>query len=270
MEAGTHQLETLLWASIDKNFDRFEIYVMRNILCLRRVEMDWLRLGHYEGLVFDDADLEQAASEVLASKFRNAGQTCVCTNRVYVQRGAAAEFTQLLTEGASKLRLGNPFDEATNVGPLVEQAGLDKVRAQVEDAVTRGAQVATGGQVREGLYFEPTVLTGVPAGSVILHEETFGPVAPVVTFGTEEEGLRLANDSVYGLAAYAYTRDLSRAFRVAEALEYGIVGLNDGLPSANAPHVPFGGMKQSGVGREGGHWGMEEYLETKFISLGLR
>ncbi|GAA5503952.1 succinate-semialdehyde dehydrogenase [NADP(+)] GabD [Deinococcus xinjiangensis] len=225
--------------------------------------------GHAPFLVFDDADLERAATEVVASKFRNAGQTCVCTNRVYVQRGVAEEFTRILTEKTAALKLGDPLEDSTNVGPVVEQAGLDKIKAQVQDAVQKGAKATTGGAVKEGLYFEPTVLVDVAPDSVILREETFGPVAPVVVFDTEEEGLRLANNSEYGLAAYAYTKDLSRAWRVAEGLEYGIVGLNDGLPSANSPHVPFGGMKNSGVGREGGHWGLEEYLEIKYISMGV-
>ena len=225
--------------------------------------------GHAPFVVFDDADLERAATEVVASKFRNAGQTCICTNRVYVQRGVAGEFTRLLSEKTAALKLGDPLDDATQVGPVVEQAGLEKVQAQVQDALSRGASAVVGGQARGGLYFEPTVLVDVAPDSVILREETFGPVAPVVVFDTEEEALRLANDSEFGLAAYAYTRDLSRAWRVAEALEYGIVGINDGVPSANSPHVPFGGMKNSGVGREGGHWGLEEYLETKFISMGV-
>lgn len=225
--------------------------------------------GHAPFVVFDDADLERAAADVVASKFRNAGQTCICTNRVYVQRGVAGEFTRLLAEKTAALTLGDPLDDATQVGPVVEQAGLEKVQAQVQDALARGASAAVGGQARGGLYFEPTILVDVAPDSVILHEETFGPVAPVVVFDTEEEALRLANDSEFGLAAYAYTRDLSRAWRVAEALEYGIVGINDGVPSANSPHVPFGGMKNSGVGREGGHWGLEEYLETKFISMGV-
>ncbi|GBF06118.1 succinate-semialdehyde dehydrogenase [Deinococcus aerius] len=225
--------------------------------------------GHAPFLIFADADLEKAAREVVGSKFRNAGQTCISTNRVYVQREVAEEFTRILTEKTAALKLGDPLQDDTGVGPVVEQAGLDKVKAHVEDALSRGARATVGGSVQEGLYFQPTVLTNVSPDSLILHEETFGPVAPVVVFDTEEEGLRLANDSEYGLAAYAYTRDLSRAWRVAEALEYGIVGINDGVPSAASPHVPFGGMKNSGVGREGGHWGLEEYLETKFISMGV-
>ena len=225
--------------------------------------------GHAPFLVFEDADLERAAREVMASKFRNAGQTCISTNRVYVQRSVAAEFTAILTRLTGDLVLGDPLQEGTGVGPVVEQAGLDKVRAQVEDALARGAKATVGGIHKEGLYFHPTVLTDVHPDSLILREETFGPVAPVVVFDTEDEALALVNASEYGLAAYAYTRDLSRAFRVAEALEYGIVGINDGGPSAAAPQMPFGGMKNSGVGREGGHWGLDEYLETKYISMGL-
>ncbi|AFD24547.1 Succinate-semialdehyde dehydrogenase [Deinococcus gobiensis I-0] len=225
--------------------------------------------GHAPFLVFADADLERATREIMASKFRNAGQTCISTNRIYVQREVAGELTRRLGEQAGRLVLGDPLLDNTQVGPVVEQAGLDKVRAQVEDALSRGARAVVGGQAMEGLYFQPTVLTDVAPDSLILREETFGPVAPVVVFDTEEEALALANASEYGLAAYAYTRDLSRAWRVAEALEYGIVGINDGVPSAAAPNVPFGGMKNSGVGREGGHWGLDEYLETKFISLGL-
>ncbi|MDR6218031.1 NAD-dependent succinate-semialdehyde dehydrogenase [Deinococcus soli (ex Cha et al. 2016)] len=225
--------------------------------------------GHAPFLVFEDADLECAAREVMASKFRNAGQTCISTNRVYVQRSVAAEFTAILTRLTGDLVLGDPLQDGTGVGPVVEQAGLDKVRAQVEDALARGAKATVGGTLKEGLYFHPTVLTDVHPDSLILREETFGPVAPVVVFDTEDEALALANASEYGLAAYAYTRDLSRAFRVAEALEYGIVGINDGGPSAAAPQMPFGGMKNSGVGREGGHWGLDEYLETKYISMGL-
>lgn len=226
--------------------------------------------GHAPFLVFGDADLEQAANEVVSSKFRNAGQTCVSTNRVYVQREVAEEFTRRLSEKTAELALGDPLLDTTNVGPVVDQAALDKIQTQVSDALSRGAKATLGGEVQHGLFFQPTVLTDVAADSLILREETFGPVAPVVVFDTEEEALRLANASEYGLAAYAYTRDLSRAWRVAEALEYGLVGINDGVPSASAPNAPFGGMKNSGVGREGGHWGLEEFLEIKFISMGLR
>ncbi|MFC4637376.1 NAD-dependent succinate-semialdehyde dehydrogenase [Deinococcus hohokamensis] len=225
--------------------------------------------GHAPFLVFEDADLERAAREVVASKFRNAGQTCICTNRVYVQRAVAEDFTRLLAERTARLTLGDPLLDDTRIGPVVEQAGLDKIQAQVEDALARGATALVGGRATGGLYFEPTVLTNVAPESLILREETFGPVAPVVIFDTEEEALRLANDSEYGLAAYAFTNDLSRAWRVAEALEYGIVGINDGGPSNAAPNVPFGGMKNSGVGREGGHWGLDEYLEIKLISMGI-
>ncbi|ACO46572.1 NAD-dependent succinate-semialdehyde dehydrogenase [Deinococcus deserti] len=225
--------------------------------------------GHAPFLVFEDADLERAAREVISSKFRNAGQTCICTNRIYVQRSVAEEFTRLLSARTAKLTLGDPLDDQTRIGPVVEQAGLDKIQAHVKDALDRGAVAAVGGKATGGLYFEPTILTNVAPDSLILREETFGPVAPIVLFDTEEEALRLANDSEYGLAAYAFTRDLSRAWRVAEALEYGIVGINDGGPSNGAPNVPFGGMKNSGVGREGGHWGLDEYLEIKFISMGV-
>lgn len=225
--------------------------------------------GHAPFLIFADADLEKAAREVMASKFRNAGQTCISTNRVYVQREVAAEFTAILSKLTGDLVLGDPLLDGTGVGPVVEQAGLDKVRAQVEDAIARGATATVGGTHKDGLYFHPTVLTDVHPDSLILREETFGPVAPVVVFDTEEEGLALANNSEYGLAAYAYTTNLSRAFRIAEGLEYGIVGINDGGPSAAAPQMPFGGMKNSGVGREGGHWGLDEYLETKYISMGI-
>ncbi len=224
--------------------------------------------GHAPLLVFDDADLDVAVAQAVACKYRNAGQTCVCTNRVYVQRGIAEEFTAAFAAASARLVVGDPTRDETDVGPLVDAQGLAKVAAHVEDAVAKGARVVTGGKGLEGLYFQPTVLADVTPDMLMMREETFGPVAPVVTFDDDAEAVRMANDSPFGLAAYLFTNDVSRAFRVAEALEYGIVGLNDGVPST--PQAPFGGLKQSGIGREGGHWGIEEYLEVKYLSLGLR
>ena len=224
--------------------------------------------GHAPFLVFEDADIDQAVPQVMACKFRNSGQTCVCTNRIYVAQNIADDFVAAYAEAVKKLKVGDPSDDTTDIGPLVDQQGLDKVKAHLQDALGKGAQVITGGEALEGLYFQPTVLRGVTPDMQMMQEETFGPVAPILTFSDEAEAVRLANDTPYGLAAYIYTQDLSRAFKVAEALDYGIVGVNDGVPST--PQAPFGGYKASGVGREGGKWGIEEYLETKYISIGLR
>ncbi len=224
--------------------------------------------GHAPLIVFDDADLDVAVTQTVACKYRNAGQTCVCTNRIYVQRGVAEEFTRAFAAASQALKVGDPMSDDTDVGPLVDAQGLAKVRSHLEDATAKGARVVSGGRSLEGLYFQPTVVTDVTADMLMMREETFGPVAPLLTFEDEDEAIRLANDSPYGLAAYLFTNDVSRAFRVAEALDYGIVGVNDGVPST--PQAPFGGVKQSGVGREGGHWGIEEYLEVKYLSLGLR
>jgi len=223
--------------------------------------------GHAPYLVFDDADLATAVREVTACKFRNAGQTCVCTNRIYVQEGIHDAFVAAFADAVRALRVGDPLADGTDVGPLVDAQGLAKVEAHVADAVARGATVVVGGRAGAGLYYPPTLLTDVAPGMLLLEEETFGPVAPVLKFATEAEAVERANATPYGLAAYLYTRDLARALRVAEALDYGIVGVNDGVPSV--AHAPFGGVKQSGVGREGGAWGLEEYLETKFVSLGI-
>jgi succinate-semialdehyde dehydrogenase/glutarate-semialdehyde dehydrogenase len=225
--------------------------------------------GNAPFLVFEDADLEKAAKEVAASKFRNAGQTCICTNRVLVQESIQPRFTEAFSDLTASLKVGDPMLEDTQIGPLVDQQGYEKVRAAVADAVAKGARVAVGGEPRGGLFFAPTVLTGVRRGMKVLDEETFGPVAPVAPFRDEAEAVAMANATGYGLAGYLWTRDLGRAFRVAEALEYGLVGVNDGVPSAMAPNAPFGGMKDSGVGREGGPWGLDEYLEVKLISMGL-
>ncbi|MFU8888912.1 MAG: NAD-dependent succinate-semialdehyde dehydrogenase [Trueperaceae bacterium] len=223
--------------------------------------------GHAPYLVFDDADLDTVVREVTACKFRNAGQTCVCTNRIYVQDGIHDAFVAAFADAVRALRLGDPLEETTDVGPLVDAHGVRKVEDHVADAVARGARVVTGGTRGEGLFYEPTLLVGVEPGMKILEEETFGPVAPVLRFSSEAEAIARANDTPYGLAAYLYTRDLARAIRVAEALEYGLIGVNDGIPSV--AHAPFGGVKASGIGREGGPWGIEEYLETKYISLGI-
>ncbi len=223
--------------------------------------------GHAPYLVFDDADLTAAVREVLACKFRNAGQTCVCTNRIYVQDGIHDAFVAAFADAVRGLKMGDPLVDGTEVGPLVDAQGMAKVEAHVADAVAKGATVVTGGARRDGLFFEPTLLTGVEPGMKLLEEETFGPVAPVLRFSTEAEAIERANATPFGLASYVYTRDLARAIRVAEALEYGIVGVNDGVPSV--AYAPFGGVKQSGIGREGGPWGLEEYLETKFVSLGI-
>lgn len=224
--------------------------------------------GHAPFLVFGDADLTNAVKQVMASKFRNAGQTCVCANRIYVHDSIIDEFTDAYATASEALVVGDPLDEMTDIGPLVDQAGLDKVVRHVDDAVTRGAELVSGGRRLHDLYYAPTVLKGVSSEALMMLEETFGPVAPIAPFSSEDEAVRLANDTPFGLAAYLYTNDLSRAFRVAEALEYGIVGVNDGLPSA--PYAPFGGVKQSGLGREGGPWGIDEYLEIKYVSMALR
>jgi len=233
---------------------------------LKRVSMELG--GHAPYIIFDDADIDLAVRDVIACKFRNAGQTCVSTNRVYAQRGIAEEFSGKLAEAVAALKVGDSLDPATQIGPLVDAQGLEKVQAHVADAMSRGARVLTGGRATGGLFYTPTVLVQVSRDMRLMQEETFGPVAPVITFETEQEVIEAANDTPYGLAAYVWTRDLSRAVRVTEQLDYGIVGVNDPVPST--AQAPFGGVKQSGFGREGGHWGIDEYLYVKYVSVGVQ
>jgi succinate-semialdehyde dehydrogenase / glutarate-semialdehyde dehydrogenase len=223
--------------------------------------------GNAPFVVFADADLDAALDGAMIAKMRNGGEACTAANRFYVEGPVAAEFSRRLAERMAGLRIGPGVDESTQLGPLVNDAAVDKVDLLVRDAVTAGATIVTGGTRpdRTGCYYDPTVLTGVRPGSAILREEIFGPVAPVVTFTTEDEAVGLANDTEYGLVAYVYTSDLARGLRVSERLESGMIGLNRGLVSD--PAAPFGGVKQSGVGREGGHDGVLDYTEQRYIAV---
>jgi succinate-semialdehyde dehydrogenase/glutarate-semialdehyde dehydrogenase len=223
--------------------------------------------GNAPFLVFDDADLDAAVDGAVAAKMRNVGQACTAANRFHVQAGIAEEFTRRLTERLAALTVGPGSEDGVEVGPLVDQAGRTKVAELVADAVARGATVTTGGRAIDGPghFYAPTVLADVPAGARILREEVFGPVAAIATFSTEEEGIAAANDTEYGLAAYVFTRDVGCALRVCEALEAGMIGLNQGVISN--PAAPFGGLKASGFGREGGSEGIEEYLETQYVGI---
>jgi succinate-semialdehyde dehydrogenase/glutarate-semialdehyde dehydrogenase len=225
--------------------------------------------GNAPFIVFDDADLDSAADGALASKYRNAGQTCVCANRIYVQASVYDAFLEKLTAKAQAIVVGNGFAAGVQQGPLIDDAALAKVQAHVADALAKGARLVTGGAplAAEGeRFYAPTVLANATADMLCAREETFGPVAPVFRFDTETEAIALANDTEFGLASYFYSRDIGRIFRVGEALEYGMVGVNTGIISA--AEVPFGGVKQSGLGREGAHHGMDDYLELKYLCLG--
>ncbi len=223
--------------------------------------------GHAPSIVMDDCDIDKAVEGVVASKFRNAGQTCVCSNRVYVHEDISEEFTQRLVKKVKELKVGNGLEEGVDIGPLIDEDAVEKVQKHIDDAVSKGAKVVTGGKAGKGLFFEPTVLTDVSEDMICMTDETFGPLAPISTFKTQEEAIERANDSIYGLAAYVFTENITRGIQICEQLEYGIVGLNDGVPST--PQAPFGGFKQSGLGREGGQQGIEEFLEVKYISVGM-
>ena len=225
--------------------------------------------GNAPFIVFDDADVDAAVEGAMVSKYRNNGQTCVCANRIYVQAGVYDEFARKLAERAQGLRLGDGFEEGVTTGPLINADALEKVEAHIADAVGKGAEVLTGGNraAQGGTFFEPTVLTGVTASMAVAREETFGPVAPLFRFEDEADVIAQANDTIHGLASYFYARDLGRVWRVAEALEYGMVGVNTGLISTET--APFGGVKQSGLGREGSRHGIDDYLEMKYVCLSL-
>jgi succinate-semialdehyde dehydrogenase/glutarate-semialdehyde dehydrogenase len=225
--------------------------------------------GNAPLIVFDDADLSVAVPEALASKFRNAGQTCVCANRIFVQDGIYDEFAAAMKVEVEKMKLGNGAEDGVTMGPLIDEPGMLKAEEHVTDAVSGGAKVLIGGN-RSNLgatFFEPTVLTDVKPSMKIFHEETFGPVAPLFRFKTEDEVIAMANDTIFGLASYFFANDMARVWRVAEQLEYGIVSVNTGIFSNEIG--PFGGVKQSGVGREGSRYGIDEYLEMKYICLGM-
>jgi succinate-semialdehyde dehydrogenase/glutarate-semialdehyde dehydrogenase len=225
--------------------------------------------GNAPFIVFDDADLDAAIAGALASKYRNTGQTCVCANRLLVQAGVYEAFTRKLVDAVGRLRIGNGLEGATDQGPLIDTNALAKVEEHIADAVKKGARVVQGGKRHAlgGTFFQPTVITDATAEMLVAREETFGPVAPLFRFETEADAIRMANDTEFGLAAYFYTRDLARSWRVAEALEYGIVGLNTGIISTEV--APFGGIKESGTGREGSKYGILDYTELKYLCTGL-
>jgi succinate-semialdehyde dehydrogenase/glutarate-semialdehyde dehydrogenase len=222
--------------------------------------------GNAPFIVFDDADIDSAVEGAIASKYRNAGQTCVCANRLYVQEGVYDAFVQKFAAKVKALKVGNGFEEGVAQGPLIEPAAVEKVKRHLKDALDKGATLVTGGQALQGQFFEPTVVAHATPDMACAREETFGPFAPVFKFKTEQEVIDMANNTEYGLASYFYSRDVGRIFRVSEALEYGMVGINVGIIATE--HVPFGGVKQSGLGREGSSHGMDEYLEMKYLCMG--
>jgi succinate-semialdehyde dehydrogenase / glutarate-semialdehyde dehydrogenase len=237
--------------------------------CAATVKKTSMELGgNAPFIVFDDADLEAAVKGAIASKYRNAGQTCVCANRILVQDGIYEAFAKRLAAVAAEMKVGNGMEQGVAIGPLIDMKGVEKVEQHIADALGKGAKVVIGGKRHAlgGSFFEPTVLADVTTDMMVTREETFGPVAPLFRFTTEAEAIRMANDTEFGLAAYFYARDIGRVWRVAEALEYGIVGINEGIISTEV--APFGGVKESGLGREGSKYGIEDYLEVKYLCMG--
>ncbi|MBC8017264.1 MAG: NADP-dependent succinate-semialdehyde dehydrogenase [Verrucomicrobia bacterium] len=237
--------------------------------CAATVKKVSLELGgNAPFIVFDDADLDAAVEGAIASKYRNTGQTCVCTNRLLVQNGVYAAFTEKLAAAVTKLRVGNGLLGDFQQGPLIDMAAVEKVEQHIADAVAKGARVVLGGQRHElgGSFFQPTILVDVTPAMLVAREETFGPLAALFRFDSDDEAIRMANDTEFGLASYFYTRDINRVWKVAEALEYGMVGINTGLVSTEV--APFGGMKQSGIGREGSKYGIDEFIEIKYLCIG--
>jgi succinate-semialdehyde dehydrogenase/glutarate-semialdehyde dehydrogenase len=224
--------------------------------------------GNAPFLVFDDADLDRAVQGAIAAKYRNSGQTCVCTNRFFVQEGIHDKFVEKLAEASKKLKVGSGLDDGVQQGPLIDVKAVEKVEEFIEDAVAKGGKIVSGGKRHAlgGSFFEPTVISGAKSNMKFMKDEIFGPIAPVFKFKTEAEAIEQANDTEFGLACYFYTGDLGRAFRVMEGLKYGMVGVNEGI--ITTPEAPFGGVKESGLGSEGGYQGMTDYLDTKYVCIG--
>jgi succinate-semialdehyde dehydrogenase / glutarate-semialdehyde dehydrogenase len=243
-----------------------KILVEQSAKTLKKVSMELG--GNAPFIIFDDADLDRAVEGAMVAKFRNSGQTCVCTNRFLAQAGIYDAFVEKLAKASKALKIGNGLDEGVQQGPLIDDKAIAKVEEHIADALAKGAKIVTGGKrhVLGRTFFEPTVLTNVSPDALVARDETFGPLAPVFKFKTEAEAVTMANDTEFGLASYFYTRDLARAFRVSEALKYGMVGINEGLITTEV--APFGGVKESGMGKEGSKYGIEDYLDVKYVCVG--
>ncbi len=243
-----------------------KILIEKSASTVKKVSMELG--GNAPFLIFDDADIDRAVEGAIVAKYRNSGQTCVCTNRFFVQSGIYDRFVEKFADASKKLKVGPGLEDGTQQGPLIDDKAVEKVEEFISDAQAKGGKVVTGGKRHElgGSFFQPTVISGATPDMKFMKEEIFGPVAPVFRFETEEEAVTLANDTEFGLACYFYTGDLGRAFRVMEGLKYGMVGVNEGL--ITTPEAPFGGVKESGLGREGGHQGIEDYLDTKYVCIG--